>query len=246
MNNMAHNYLFCQKNGGCDSYAYCTMTGPLERNCTCRLGFIGDGESCKGTLQKVRSTENKQAHKWNNTLTVSSTHFSFLGDPKKKCWKCLRGTVGKLNLLFTQSCFLPWDCDLTKDSFLFFLQRINPELGNRGPFTVFLPNSKAYKPPEVRLECCTIMEKKVSEPFENLTSALITQMWSDPIKFKTNTISLNLQTVVLYSIEDVDRLESVTTSPKAKWIQLRRWDWTCGLPCPLNRHTKPGYLQICS
>lgn len=166
MNNMAHNYLFCQKNGGCDSYAYCTMTGPLERNCTCRLGFIGDGESCKGTLQKVRSTENKQAHKWNNTLTVSSTHFSFLGDPKKKCWKCLRGTVGKLNLLFTQSCFLPWDCDLTKDSFLFFLQRINPELGNRGPFTVFLPNSKAYKPPEVRLECCTIMEKKLVNPLK--------------------------------------------------------------------------------
>uniref|UniRef100_A0A671QZY7 Stabilin-2-like n=1 Tax=Sinocyclocheilus anshuiensis TaxID=1608454 RepID=A0A671QZY7_9TELE len=57
MNNMELLLLiFCQKNGGCHRYAQCTTTGPLERNCTCRPGFIGDGETCKGTLQRVRST----------------------------------------------------------------------------------------------------------------------------------------------------------------------------------------------
>ncbi|ROI15334.1 Stabilin-2 [Anabarilius grahami] len=96
MNNMAksHNYLFCQKNGGCHRYAECTMTGPLERNCTCRLGFIGDGETCKGSLQKEIRNRN-------------------LGE------------------------------------FYMGLVRSNiPELGSRGPFTVFVPNSDAYNKPE--------------------------------------------------------------------------------------------------
>ncbi|XP_073694252.1 uncharacterized protein [Garra rufa] len=29
------------------------MTGPLEKNCTCRPGFFGDGETCKGALHRL-------------------------------------------------------------------------------------------------------------------------------------------------------------------------------------------------
>uniref|UniRef100_A0A8C1YP86 Stabilin 2 n=1 Tax=Cyprinus carpio TaxID=7962 RepID=A0A8C1YP86_CYPCA len=81
------------KNGGCHRYAQCTMTGPLERNCTCGPGFIGNGEICKGTLQKVRSTSKYKR------------------------------------------------------------RNIIPELGSRGPFTVFAPNADAYNKQEVRLKC---------------------------------------------------------------------------------------------
>ncbi|KAA0720877.1 X-link domain-containing adhesion molecule 2 Fasciclin [Triplophysa tibetana] len=39
-------------NGGCHRDARCTMTGPSKRNCTCESGYIGDGEICRGSLQR--------------------------------------------------------------------------------------------------------------------------------------------------------------------------------------------------
>ncbi|XP_056603572.1 stabilin-2 isoform X1 [Triplophysa dalaica] len=43
----------CRKlNGGCHWNARCTMTGPSKRNCTCGSGYIGDGEICRGSLQR--------------------------------------------------------------------------------------------------------------------------------------------------------------------------------------------------
>ncbi len=70
MNNMEPLLLFCQKNGGCHRYAQCTMTGPLERNCTCSLALL-ETENLQRHLQRVRNTAKTQAHKWNRTLTVN-------------------------------------------------------------------------------------------------------------------------------------------------------------------------------
>uniref|UniRef100_A0AAY5EEJ8 Stabilin 2 n=1 Tax=Electrophorus electricus TaxID=8005 RepID=A0AAY5EEJ8_ELEEL len=44
----------CQKNGGCHKQAICMMTGPGERNCTCRKDYMGDGMTCKSNVMQVR------------------------------------------------------------------------------------------------------------------------------------------------------------------------------------------------
>lgn len=42
-----------QDNGGCSKYARCVYLGQGQRNCTCRVGHIGDGINCRGTTNNV-------------------------------------------------------------------------------------------------------------------------------------------------------------------------------------------------
>uniref|UniRef100_A0A8C2IG73 Stabilin 2 n=1 Tax=Cyprinus carpio TaxID=7962 RepID=A0A8C2IG73_CYPCA len=142
---------FCQKNGGCHRYAQCTMTGPLEKNCTCRPGFIGDGETCKGTLQRVRNTA-KCKHRHTN--------------------------VGN-NI---------------------------PELGKRGPFTVFAPNTDVKNiVKRTRMEiqilkyhivaCRALLPEDLMQPrnLTTLTGDILT------ITYSEDTIYINNKAKVVFS-----------------------------------------------
>lgn len=65
------------------------------------------------------------------------------------------GLVVRLFLIILTQCFKPEILRLI----LLNLQRNNiPELGSRGPFTVFAPNADAYNKPEVRLKCDQIKQ----------------------------------------------------------------------------------------
>lgn len=42
-----------QNNGGCSKYGRCSYLGNGQRNCTCRMGYIGDGINCRGSTYQV-------------------------------------------------------------------------------------------------------------------------------------------------------------------------------------------------
>uniref|UniRef100_A0A3B4ZPW1 Stabilin 1 n=1 Tax=Stegastes partitus TaxID=144197 RepID=A0A3B4ZPW1_9TELE len=46
-------YLTSLNNGGCSKYARCEYMGQGQRNCTCRIGYIGDGINCRGSTSTV-------------------------------------------------------------------------------------------------------------------------------------------------------------------------------------------------
>lgn len=49
-----------QANGGCDRNAWCEYSGPGERTCKCRINFIGDGLTCKGSVFYVSLVISRQ------------------------------------------------------------------------------------------------------------------------------------------------------------------------------------------
>nr|XP_020482040.1 stabilin-2-like [Labrus bergylta] len=41
-----------KKNGGCHTFARCNTTDPGVRTCTCHKNYVGDGLTCRGTVEK--------------------------------------------------------------------------------------------------------------------------------------------------------------------------------------------------
>lgn len=129
-----------QRNGGCHRNALCNMTGPGAVNCTCHSGLIGDGLVCKSTLMRVRCC---------STVTVVSpagvqTDFQPCNSLQEILTRRLRDFHLGLKVSAELGVAAVLTVNQTHRAKLCF-QVADISLSGRGPFTVFVPNGKAYR-----------------------------------------------------------------------------------------------------
>ncbi|XP_028254125.1 stabilin-2 isoform X2 [Parambassis ranga] len=118
--------------GGCHTNADCIHVGPNKTSCVCSNGYSGDGQYCKMTNLCLK--KNGGCHQY--------ARCNMTGPGTRNC-TCLRNFMGD-----GLSCKGTVDREMrTKGmtNFYFALMMAEISLKARGPFTVFVPNSKAFK-----------------------------------------------------------------------------------------------------
>uniref|UniRef100_A0A8C1K0B5 Stabilin 2 n=1 Tax=Cyprinus carpio TaxID=7962 RepID=A0A8C1K0B5_CYPCA len=184
-----------ENNGGCSVHAVCKRTLPGRRMCVCHPGYAGDGKVC------VCKCKNGGCHRY--------AQCTMTGPLEKNC-TCRPGFIG--------------DGETCKGT----LQRVRntakckhrhtnvgnniPELGKRGPFTVFAPNTDAYNKPEVKnivkrtrmeiqilkyhiVACRALLPEDLMQPrnLTTLTGDILT------ITYSEDTIYINNKAKVVFS-----------------------------------------------
>ncbi|XP_076860603.1 stabilin-2-like [Brachyhypopomus gauderio] len=94
------------KNGGCHKEAVCMMTGPAERNCTCRNDLIGDGMTCKSNVMQVKSKERSVSLSLNSETRPELSNFFYsalLSDTYFLQWRGPNTVFAPNNKAFSKS-----------------------------------------------------------------------------------------------------------------------------------------------
>ncbi|XP_069486024.1 stabilin-2 [Ambystoma mexicanum] len=122
-------------NGGCSLDGECTQTGANQSVCNCLKGYSGDGKICV-SINPCRTSVNGGCS--------SLANCNHTGPGERVC-RCRENFVGDgITCRGTIYYELPKNSNTT--SFYYKLQSANMmEVGNRGPFTVFVPISDALK-----------------------------------------------------------------------------------------------------
>ncbi|XP_066561323.1 stabilin-2 isoform X2 [Amia ocellicauda] len=123
-----------ENNGGCNPNAECTHTGPNQSACNCKRGYSGDGKECDA-INPCR-TNNGGCSDYATCMPTEpgerncTCKTEYIGDGLK-----CKGTVSK-ELLSNRN---------TKDFYFKLLSDSVRDLKGDGPFTVFAPNSEAFR-----------------------------------------------------------------------------------------------------
>uniref|UniRef100_W5NCW4 Stabilin 2 n=1 Tax=Lepisosteus oculatus TaxID=7918 RepID=W5NCW4_LEPOC len=123
-----------EDNGGCQENAECTHTGPNQSACNCKSGYSGNGKMCKSINPCLKKNGGCSDY-------ATCTH---IGPGERNC-TCKRGYMGDgLKCKGTLNKELIVNTN-TKEFYLKLqLERIK-DLDQDGPFTVFAPNSDAFR-----------------------------------------------------------------------------------------------------
>ncbi|XP_016412871.1 stabilin-2-like [Sinocyclocheilus rhinocerous] len=187
-------------NGGCHADGDCIHTGPNKTACICKLGFSGDGKQCEAI--NVCLEKSGGCHRY--------AQCTMTGPLERNC-TCRPGFIGD-----GETCKGTLKREILNRSlgdFYTGLMRNNiPELGNRGPFTVFAPNADAYNKPEVKdivkrtrmeikilryhiVACRALLPEDLMQPryLTTLTGDILT------ITYSEDTIYINNKAKVVFS-----------------------------------------------
>uniref|UniRef100_UPI00398F750A stabilin-2-like n=1 Tax=Pristiophorus japonicus TaxID=55135 RepID=UPI00398F750A len=121
-------------NGGCHTNAECTQTGTNQAACNCLLGYEGDGKTCEPVNPcQVDNGGCNEFAKCNHT------------GPNERSCSCLLNYIGD-GFTCKGTIFKELIRNAASSQFFYHLQFNSvTELGSTGPFTVFVPNSNAFK-----------------------------------------------------------------------------------------------------
>ncbi|XP_077090778.1 stabilin-2 isoform X1 [Siphateles boraxobius] len=218
-------------NGGCHADGDCIHTGPNKSACYCKLGFSGNGKQCEAI--NVCKEKNGGCHK--------NAYCTMTGPQERNC-TCRLGFIGD-----GESCKGTLQKEIRNRNlgeFYMGLVRNNiPELGSRGPFTVFVPNSEAYNLPPMtdnvkrtRFEnarilryhivaCRALLPEDLMQPrnLTTLTGDILT------ITYSEDTIYINNKAKVVFSdLESSNgifhEIDSVLVPPSLKILKDRDQD----------------------
>ncbi|XP_061571016.1 stabilin-2 isoform X2 [Cololabis saira] len=120
-------------NGGCHSNADCIHVGPNKTSCACSPGYSGDGRNC--SMINLCKKKNGGCHQY--------AKCNMTGPGSRNC-TCVKNYVGD-----GVRCKGTVEREIRGKgltSFYFALMIMEISLKGRGPFTVFAPQSQAFKP----------------------------------------------------------------------------------------------------
>ncbi|XP_029019242.1 stabilin-2 isoform X3 [Betta splendens] len=125
-------------NGGCHVHADCVHVGPNRTSCACKEGYSGDGSSCEMINLCLKRNGGCHRKAWCNMTGPGAANCTcnngFVGDGL-----VCRGTV--MQELLTRKL----------GGFQLGLMDASISLSGRGPFTVFVPSSRAYRNVNVKM-----------------------------------------------------------------------------------------------